>query len=1549
MAVKMMFYPTKGGKRISQEVKPPTIVLAKKNGTKLGVIPNESVNFDCNLNSGNTIDFKVHKYYNGKKTRLWDKITNFKLIWCKEWDAWFEITIDITQSDETTKSVMGTSIGEAELSAIKLFGIEVNTEVDIAREDYEPTIIYDSENKSTSLLDRLIEKAPHYSIKHVDDTIASLQRTFTFDDSSILDGFNTIGEEIGCLFILSQRSNNKKPERGIYVYDLQSHCKDCGYRGEFTKQCPECGSSRIDNGYGKYTNVFISNENLAEELTVTTKTDEVNICFKLEAGDDLMTAAVASCNPNGSDYIWYIPNETRAEMSSGLKDKLLQYDTAYNSYMTDYQISIDSSLVDGYNALVNKYKVYKDDLEEITTSSGFESLIDISYNAIDFRLFLNTSLMPAPEMSETTAAEQASLLTNVSLASVGVANAKNISKATVESNVLSLAKAIVRPTYEVKINDSDYNKDTRTWTGTFTVTNYSDEEDTATTAEITSSVTDDYETYINQKIDKLINREDTDDLSVSGLFKKELIVTDGVYSGDFADELKKYGLSSLRSFHDSCQSCIDVLIEEGVSDSSIWLTTQKNLYDEFYTDYYNKLKALEAEMALRESEIATIDAVSDNINSIRTDIQNELNLKAYLGNDLWKEFCAFRRESTYSNSNYISDGLTNSELIKNANMFLKEARKELIKSATAQHTISSSLNNLLIMPEFEAIKSQFDVGNWIVVKIDDTLYRLRLVNYSINFDNPEDLSVEFSDVVNIGNDITDIKSVLDKASSMATSYQTIERQVGKNDETSMIVDSWFEKGLDATLTKIVNTADSQTVSFDKHGMWMRKYDEPTESYFDEQLRIINSTIAITNDDWETTKTAIGKFIYVHPETGEFIEAFGVNGETVIGKLIIGETLALYNNDNTLKFNEDGLSVTNGTNTFIVDPNADTLLKLLKGTTSVFMADANGNLNVTGAIVATSLSTGNKTSSSTGNSGLFIDSSGNLYSGSNNETIIYANGNVNLGNSKLVFDGTTLAVNGAITATTLSAGNKTSSATGDTGLFIDSSGNLYAGANNETIIYANGNVDLGNGKLTYNGSALSVNGAITATSLSTGGKTSSATGNSGTYIDSNGNLYSGANNETVIYANGNINLGNGKLVYNGSTLSVSGAITATTLSAGGKTSSSANHEGLFIASNGNLVAGANNETTIFANGNVNLGNGKLVYNGSTLSVNGAITATSLSSGGKMSSSSASGGTFISSSGAIYVGDSNQTTISSAGKITTKNLLVYGSETEITCTINDSITFKNDLIGTDNILGRFIEKSDTVSGTNIYNTFTIYGDHITFSRTNDGSCSIYYSGNKALQIDSSVQLDGSLNVDGSISSGGAIAIGGMNNGIASITAGSQNRAIIGVFKESNNEIVHVGAGSKSSTGMSGTYLHGEVVRIYSYPDGAVYLGASGNTAVVSDETLKDLFAIDDKYVDFFNRLNPLAYKYKVGHRTHLGFSAQSVEKALTDSGLTTEEFAGLLIDRDVDIGDDEELSPDGTKHFDKLYSLRYEEFITLNTLMIKQLQEEIRELKEQIGDK
>ena len=69
-------------------------------------------------------------------------------------------------------------------------------------------------------------------------------------------------------------------------------------------------------------------------------------------------------------------------------------------------------------------------------------------------------------------------------------------------------------------------------------------------------------------------------------------------------------------------------------------------------------------------------------------------MEKFLGEKLWKELNSFRREDVYSNQYYISDGLSNIELFDSVNEFMEEANKELIKSATLQHTISSDLKNL---------------------------------------------------------------------------------------------------------------------------------------------------------------------------------------------------------------------------------------------------------------------------------------------------------------------------------------------------------------------------------------------------------------------------------------------------------------------------------------------------------------------------------------------------------------------------------------------------------------------------------------------------------------------------------------------------------------------------------------------------------------------------------------------------------------------------------------------------------------------------------------
>ena len=347
----------------------PTFVLSKRSGDKIGMLSNiTNIQLKDCLNNAPEISFTVYKYDNGNECAYWEDIKDLKLVWCKEWDMWFEMTIDTNISDETIKNVSLVRLAEAELSQTNLYNIEINTELDIARDEYtEPTIIYNAENSSASLLNRILEKAPHYSIRHVDVSIAKIQRTFTFDGKSIVDALQEIATEINALVVYhSGTDENGRIERCISLYDLESNCLDCGYRGEFTDTCPQCQSKNIKEGYGEDTTICIDDENmLGDDITLEVDTDSVKNCFKLVAGDDLMTATVINCNPNGTAYIWYLPDTTKDDMSDELRDKVNSYNALYEEYRKTKQFEIPSDLLTKYNNLVDKYKSDTQELEYI--------------------------------------------------------------------------------------------------------------------------------------------------------------------------------------------------------------------------------------------------------------------------------------------------------------------------------------------------------------------------------------------------------------------------------------------------------------------------------------------------------------------------------------------------------------------------------------------------------------------------------------------------------------------------------------------------------------------------------------------------------------------------------------------------------------------------------------------------------------------------------------------------------------------------------------------------------------------------------------------------------------------------------------------------------------------------------------------------------------------------------------------------------------------------------------------------------------------------------
>lgn len=886
---------------------PPTIILANRNGNRLGQLKvnSDTIELVDKLNAPE-ISFTINKYTNEELTPLWEKIVDFKLIYCKEWDAWFEIKVELDEETETVKTVFCTHLGEAELSQIMLYDIEINTEKDIERDDYKISILYDPDNPEASILHRTLkDKAPHYTIAYVSPTIARIQRSFSFNGTSILDAHQEISEEIGCLFQYYAVKENGKLQRKIAVYDLQQYCNDCGHRGEYTDKCPKCGSTNITTGYGDDTLIFVTADELASEgIQLVTDTDSVKNCFKLEAGDDLMTATVRNCNPNGTDYIWHFSDSIKEDMSDELVDKIESYDEMYRYQYNDSVSNIDTQMLANYNALVDKYSIYNKDLQKITTPiTGYSNLMNALYNTVDLSLFLKSALMPSVKISETNAKEQSNLLTASSLSPVAVADIDIVSLATANSAVLAMAKIVVKSTFKTEIKSSELitSGNKKYWKGNFIVTNYSDEEDTAESNQISIELNDDLETVTKQKIDKLLNKENTDDLSITGLFAKEY--------DDFCAELKKYALNPLTSFHDACQACIDILIDQGVADKNTWSDNEAgsegNLYEKLYLPYYNKLKAIETEMKIREDEINVILGVYDNdgnlitkglqtnIEEYRNQIHGILDFKKYLGEELWLEFCSYRREDTYSNDNYISDGLNNAELFKKAQEFFEVAENEIFKSAELQHSISTTLNNLLAIDKFEPLVDSFNVGNWIRVRIDEKIFKLRLLEYTIDFGNFNNIPVEFSDVTKIKNGITDLQDVVSQVSSMATSYDSVQRQANQGDKAKNTVEQWLSDGLNSALVQIQSN-DSEDIILTKNGLLCRSYDDITETYSPEQLKLTHNILAYTDNDWKSVKLAIGKHEYVvyDDNVNSFVNkiGYGINADFVTAGVVSGSQI-----------------------------------------------------------------------------------------------------------------------------------------------------------------------------------------------------------------------------------------------------------------------------------------------------------------------------------------------------------------------------------------------------------------------------------------------------------------------------------------------------------------------------------------------------------------------------------------------------------------------------------------------------------------------------------
>ena len=901
------------------EIDMPTLLLQTRNFDTIGeLICTSDLTYKNNFNGANELSFKIYKTLDGIQNPLWESAVDCKIVYIPEFEEKFEIKVSHTEESSAYKCITGTALAESELSQVKLYHIEINTSDDIARADYDanfPTVFYRTQDisyynwsdskyaaytdeeksafiRNSSLLHRILEKSANYGIAHVDDTLINLTTVakFSISDTSVYEELTgEISEEYGCLFLFDS------VHRTVSAYDLYHTCHTCGYRGDYTDACPVCGSTDFSGQYGQETAVFISGSNLATQIQKEGDADSLKNCFRVEGGDDSFNSAVASVNPNGTQYIYYFSEAVKQDMPKELVNGLESYHAVYAEYQNTREYVLDNSHVSAYNDVVNYIKNYFPDSIYPTVSTpltGYEATTALLYNAIDLTSYLQTSMMPTIQLDNLTMEETMALLIPGKLSPIAVKNPATTVLSVVNNAVLGMVKILVNTAlYEVTIIQSDYTGgETGTWTGKLKLTSIQDETQTLSSGSITLQITSDMETYLKQKIERKMNQSDLEealDLSDMDLSLET-----------FTNRLHYYSIDYLKGLSGALEACVSIILDEKTNQN-------KTLYENFYDTYNDRLNAISRETTMRTEQLAAVTAMNNEINEIRSGVKNALALQNHLGTELWATFCSYRREDKYSNSNYISDGLTNVQITAQAKELLEAAQRELYKAGNLQYTMSTTLNNLLAIKEFQPLQDDFTCGNWLHIQLEDETYKLRLLSYEIQFENLQTINVEFSTVSEVWNGTKSAAEIIAKAGSIAGSYSALTHQVSQSADAAYMVNDWVQNGFSAT-TKIVNDPVNTTITFDQNGILCRPYDDITSKYGEEQLRILPSGVYITEDSWDTVSTAIGKYAYSDPFTGEIKTVYGLLADTIVGKQVLSEKNVITNGSGTVTIDGSGI-------------------------------------------------------------------------------------------------------------------------------------------------------------------------------------------------------------------------------------------------------------------------------------------------------------------------------------------------------------------------------------------------------------------------------------------------------------------------------------------------------------------------------------------------------------------------------------------------------------------------------------------------------------------
>lgn len=283
---------------------------------------------------------------------------------------------------------------------------------------------------------------------------------------------------------------------------------------------------------------------------------------------------------------------------------------------------------------------------------------------------------------------------------------------------------------------------------------------------------------------------------------------------------------------------------------------------------------------------------------------------------------------------YISTNVSEYQTYSVQSELLECATSVLSDLATPTYEFSLKTGNFIFAKDFKPFRNSLQLGNGIYLKLNNSeIITPYIIEFELDFEKQGELSLVFSNRFKRHDNVNTLKDMIEKSYSSSRSFDASKYIYNQSAKYTPKVTEFMQSSLNAAVNNIIG-ATNQSVIIDGSGI-----NVGGDSNY--QLRIIDNMIAMTDDNWESSKLAIGKF------SSENIGTYwGINAEVVGGKLIVGNNLVIENatDEGVMQFKVDSSGAWLNNSVFVLQ--ADNGGKILihpdygiaAGTSSLYTTD-----------------------------------------------------------------------------------------------------------------------------------------------------------------------------------------------------------------------------------------------------------------------------------------------------------------------------------------------------------------------------------------------------------------------------------------------------------------------------------------------------------------------------------------------------------------------------------------------------------------------------------